>query len=347
MTKDKFKNIMLTALSLVCLVLVLRLWYGEFPFRGIVPANTYVGAASVNPRDEPSAHLMLTSARLVITQNGEEHFVYGNLASHRGWELIYQSISPLIEGGSFISYNAEIPATNSIAIKYNFSMPSNFFREYFGRRPGFLSSHFEDFESLYVAPGQDGLNFIFASKNSGGNFMFTLNNAALRNQIAEFILEYEARTSCSYTSRNQIATLSLGDVNPHVSFLFPNPAAIQQANINGVFTFYDNRRVARFFPNHILEFNNLPNPGPYGDFTTSLLIAFDMIREDNLGNDIILSQYRHFPATGIWNFYFDYAVTSGSVTKDEYPLKVRVQRRDVIFYRRLMQDFFEEDSHEY
>lgn len=341
--KSTAKNIILVILAGVCLALVVRLWYGELPLHGLIPV---VGgeATGINPWDEASAQLMLSSARLAIYQQGETDFVYNNLQSHMGWQLITDAMRRLIEEGDFVSAAAVQSGTDGLSIQYNFPMPSNFFRESFGRRPGFLSSHFDDFESLRITPTGGGLEFVFTSKSAEDGFLFILEQSPLYSEFTHFLsshIKQQSTPNIQYVS--PIGTLSLSAVNPHISFLFPNPAAISQASINGIFTYSDNRRVARFFPNNVVEFNAIPNPGPLGDFAQSLLVAFDMISGDSIGNGIILSHYEHNADSGRWHFYFDYTLNHKTIPLERAPLEVHVLRRDVVFYRRLMLDFFEED----
>ncbi|MCL2620153.1 MAG: hypothetical protein FWD97_04370 [Defluviitaleaceae bacterium] len=357
-TIGAIKNIILVVLALTCLILVVRLWFGEFPPSALVTVAEGTAAMGINPWDEASAGLMLTSARLHIRVDGAEQFVYAGLSNHKGWQLSTSAISQLIERGNFVADGAVVLASNTIAIQYNFPMPSAFFRENFGVRPGFLSSHFDDFEKLYISPRQGGFDFVFVSQTSG-NFMFVLENTALYWDFIELFADvaYEAETNTTPTGEIQykspIGTLSLSEVNPHIGFLFPNPAVINQASINGIFTFSDNLRVARFFPDHVVEFNAMPssglsaNPNVYGNFTSSLLIAFDIISRDNLGNGIILASYHHDPTTGRWHFYFDYTLADVVVTLDKHPLQVQILHRDVVFYRRLMLDFFEVEASDY
>lgn len=352
------KNMVLLALAFVCLVLVARLWYGEFPPTALFPMVEGGVNPGINPWDEASAVLMLTSARLHIEAHGAEWSVYAGLSSHAGWQLATAAVSQLIERGNFAEGDAIPLQGNAITIGYNFPMPSTFFRENFGVRPGFLSSHFDDFEKLRIWPYGGGLYFLFTSENNR-NFVFALENTSLYEDFVDFFANtlYEEDINIGLIGyiryQSPIDMLSLSSVNPHISFLFPNPAAINQASINGIFTFSDNLRVARFFPNHVVEFNSMPsqslrlNPNFDNDFTNSLLIAFDIISRDNLGNHIILSRYYYDAATGRWHFYFEYTMEYGIINLDEYPLKIQTLHRDVVFYRRLMLNFFEVEVENY
>ena len=381
MKKPVIKNIIICALALTCAILTVRLWFGNFLIHGLFPGEPAVAA---NPAHQRMSGGMVESAKMTINFGdglGYEE-VYSNLYAHEAWGISVRAISVLIDEGSFGQSGvydddvarAEIFLTDSIAIQYNFAMPTSFFREQFGRRPGFLSSVFGSFETLIIVPRTDGVNFFFISgtgiEESGMFHAFRLNDVQIYEDFRDYFAQRQQEPEGIQDDieleiywRNPIGEQMLHHtVRPFVLFFFPNPAAASGgATINGVYTYMDNTRVVKFYPNNVVEYNALQNTRPTGtvSLASSLLAALDMLDRDKasmiaqggLMNDVFLAGYSVGPAEGQWNFYFDYVVGGRPMhIRDienldigvlNHAVEIRVVNNTVLQYRRLMLNFYE------
>jgi len=379
MNKPMIKNIIICALAVTCAVLTVRLWFGNFLIHGLFPDEQLVVAAS--PAHQRMAGGMVESGKMTINYGGGASYetVYSSLAAHRAWRISADAVSRLIDEGSFDRsgvYDDEMARTeiflaDTVVLEYRFAMPTSFFREQFGRRPGFLSSVFGSFETLIIVPRQLGVNFFFISSTNGdeGNMFhaFRLNDAQVYDEFREYFAERaqiaEPDTlpsdNIAIRSHNPIGEQMLhGTVRPFVLFFFPNPAvASDGVTINGVYTYKDSGRVVKFYPNSVVEYNALLSTRSAGtvSFASSLLAALDMLDRDrasmqalhNPMNDVFLAGYSVGPVDGQWNFYFDYVVGGRPMAIDEdigilnHAVEVRVINNSVVQYRRLMLNFFE------
>jgi hypothetical protein len=402
------KNIIICLLAAVVGVLAIRLWFGPLSFAGFFSDAVPIAArTAINPWQEAAAPLMIRSARLTIgltvgVETGPDllHYreIYNNLEEQEGWRLAEKAIRQLIERGSFArsgsldeDFLLNQFGRGSLVIGYNFLMPSNFFREFFSTRPGFLSSHFAEFDTLIIS---SSLDFSFANSQTRNFYVFSLDSPALYAEFAEFFAAELAAnvpevpsfdvmlpdvmrpdlmadfmpdlgfiTPGNIAVRNPIGMMLLDTVEEYVSFFFPAPSAVTSGAINMVYTYRDLDRVVRFFPDSVVEFNAVPRisavtraGGTEADFVQSLLAAFDMISRDarnqrGLGapmNEVILASHHYAAETGHWHFYFDYITADTPVDLARimpehrgHALEVRVLGGSVVFYRRLMLNFYE------
>jgi len=349
MKKSMIKNIIICVLAVTCAFLVVRLWFGGTFFS--VPATV------ISPTNH-MASAMIELAQIAISSDGQKReVIYGNLPAQPAWEISADAISALIDRGNFIRsgvLSEEMFPAQNITIMYNFSMPTSFFREHFGQRPGFLSSVFANFETLVISPQQGEVNFFFIDGQGVGFYLFALQDAQIYFDLRNFITQRDKKprynTAFVQNPIGEPGELLLATVEPFMRFFFPNPAAIEAVTINGVYTYSDNFRVVKFYPSNIVEYTALlgRSPGGTTNFTTSLLAALDMLRRDAIGNDIFLAGYSAGPADNQWNFYFDYAVAGLPVLISEnfartnalnHAIEVRVINNAVVRYRRLMLDF--------
>ena len=392
--KPIIKNIIICALAVTCALLAIRLWFGNFLIHGLFPGEPVVAAS---PAHQRMAGSMVESAKMAISLDGDGHkyeMIYSSLSSHLAWRISVRALSALIDEGSFDrsgtldeGAKAQIFSYDNIAIQYNFSMPTGFFREQFGQRPGFLSSVFGSFETLVISPRQGGISFFFVSGANGGEngvfHVFTLDDSQIYEDIQYIFtqntpmaendnMDYHIRHGMEFVPiwgddliiswQNPIGEQMLhADVRPFVLFFFPNPAvASYGVTINGVYTYHDSTRVVKFYPNNVVEANALPSTRPSGtvSLASSLLAALDMLDRDSPANDVILAGYSVGPAVGQWNFYFDYIVGGRPISIREiediadtgvlnYAVEIRVINNAVVQYRRLMLSFFEDISYEY
>ena len=184
MHKSWIKNVIIVILGVVCTVLAVRLWFGAFSLDMFFPSRV---AASTAPHlhDEAVSARVITLASLRI-QAGDVHFaVRGQLSSHPAWNEAGIAIGQLIEGGVFArsgvaddAFWASLPNA-FISVEYNFPMSSTFFRESFATRSGFLSSHFDYFYTLIIAPAHNPYTLDFTFVQGDGFYVFSLNHLAL------------------------------------------------------------------------------------------------------------------------------------------------------------------------
>jgi hypothetical protein len=349
------KNIIICALAVTCALLTIRLWFGNFLIHGLFPGEPVVAASPAHQR--MAGGMVETGKMAVSLDDGGERYemVYSSLSAHLAWGISARALSALIDEGSFDhsgtldeAAKVQIFSHNNIVIQYNFSMPTGFFREQFGQRPGFLSSVFGSFETLVIAPRQGIINFFFVSGANGGEdgngmfHVFTLDDSQIYDDVRYLFAQraeeaekgspdYHIRRGLEFVPtweddfkivwQNPIGEQMLhADVRPFVLFFFPNPAvASYGVTINGVYTYQDSVRVVKFYPNNIVEANALPNTRPSGTVSlgSSLLAALDMLDRDNPANDVILAGYSLGPAEGQWNFYFDYVAGGRPITISE------------------------------
>ena len=371
MKKSQIKIIIICILAATCAVLTIRLWFGNLLIHGLFPGEPVVAA---NPAHQRMAGEMIESAKMTINfgDEGSYKVVYSSLASQEAWNISARAISALIDEGSFNrsgtmdeAAKAGMLSQENIVIQYNFAMPTSFFREQFGRRPGFLSSVFGSFETLVIAPRQGDINFYFVSGENNMFHVFVLNDMQIYDDFQDYFGKDvpEHNGSFAIIPRNPIGDQMLhGDVRPFVLFFFPNPAvASTGVTINGVYTYTDNTRVVKFYPNNVVEGNALLNTRASGtvSLASSLLAALDMLDRDRAAmqgqgepmNDVFLAGYSVGPAEGQWNFYFDYIVGGRPIALDEiegidtgilnHAVEIRVANNGVVQYRRLMLNFFE------
>lgn len=356
MTKSIIKNIIIGVLVATCAALTVRLWFGSSPLQRLFPAATVTLA--VNPANQPMSRAKIQSARL-------ETFgisFYGNISESQAWNLADSAFRALISDGvhshSGTACSVEIEA-ESITIAYNFTMSASFFREYFGNRPGFLSSVFMGFESVtMLAQGNEVLFYFF--ENATDNFhAFSLQDPWLAQSLKEFFALPQAFSTpladIEIGHTNPVLDLRLSTVRDFVSFFFPNPSAIVESTINHVHTYRDSRRVVRFYPNNVAEYSAMAGRDAMAaDFTAAFLAALEMIDRDrtamaNLGvaiNDIVFVKYRHDNSTGRFVFYFDYAADgklldlSKVFSPGRHAVEVEVAGNSVVRYRRIMLNFY-------
>jgi len=334
---------------------------------------------------------MIETAKITIVFGDDENYrkeVFSGLPDNEAWNISVRAISGLINEGSFDlsgtlteAMRAEIFSTSSIVIEYSFSMPTSFFREQFGQRPGFLSSVFGSFERLVILPNEGAIQFFFISGDNDGQdgtfHAFLLADAMIYDAFEELFLQkhqdikelYVIAPSYRIFSSNpigeQLQMLHV-DVRPFVLFFFPNPAAASMGTtINGVYTYMDSSRVVKFYPNNVVEYNALPNISPSGtvSLASSLLAALDMLDRDkaamlargNPMNDVFLAGYSTGPMEGQWNFYFNYVVGRRimEVCNDidsgilNHAAEIQILNNEVLQYRRLMLNFYEGVVYEY
>jgi len=361
------KNIIICALAITCALLTVRLWFGNLLIHGLFPGEPVVAAS---PAHQRMAGDMVQSARMTVNFSaGGYQVVYSNLPAHEAWRISMQALSALIDEGSFErsavlseAVRVELFSRDNIVVEYNFAMSTSFFREQFGQRPGFLSSVFSSFETLIITPAPAGVDFYFISNESGMLHVFTLDNAIIFDELREYLAqEPEPVHSLDFVIRwrNPIGEQMLhGTVRPFVLFFFPNPAvASDGVTINGVYTYTDNTRVVKFYPNNVVEYNAMMATSPSGtvSLASSLLAALDMLDRDrasmvSLGNpmnDVFLVGHSVGPEVGQWNFYFDYIVGGRPMELGDdveilnHAVEIRVINNAVVQYRRLMLNFYE------
>jgi len=364
------KNIIICALAITCALLTVRLWFGNLLIQGLFPGEPVVAAS---PAHQRMAGEMVGSARMTVSFGAEGYeVVYSNLPAHEAWRISMRALSALIDEGSFLrsaeishldrGWLIDVASQSYITVEYNFAMPTGFFREQFGQRPGFLSSVFSSFETLIIRPGWDGVDFYFISNESGMAHVFTLDNAVIFDELREYLAqEPEPAHDLDFVvhTRNPIGEQMLhGTVRPFVLFFFPNPAvASDGVTVNGVYTYTDNARVVKFYPNNVVEYNAMMATSPSGtvSLASSLLAALDMLDRDrasmvSLGNpmnDVFLVGHSVGPEVGQWNFYFDYILGGRPMELDDdveilnHAVEIRVINNAVVQYKRLMLNFYE------
>jgi len=347
MVKSTVKNVIIVILAVVCTALAVRVWFGSFSIGGIF-SEQLAGSTQAGAWSDAAGAGLVVSARLGVSPDGQAmHYFYGNLDDRGDWSYINFALRQLIEGGEFVRSGLlaadRADPQGHLSISYNFAMPATFFRDFFGTRAGFLSYHFSHFSSLAIAPTQHGvLEFTF--KTDSEYFVFALTAPALYEGFQNILTgDFEGMPVQAVTWASSIAPMSLGNVAGHISYLFPS--AVSQSTINGIWTYSDNFRIARFFPNDVLEFNSMPtNPtGAEVGFIEALLVAYELIVQSTVTNDVILSSY-HFDAdSSRWFFNFDYVLCCMVVdlaallpNHEGHALEIQVAGGEVLSYRRLM-----------
>jgi len=313
---------------------------------------------------------MIESAKMTVNFDGDTaEIVHSGLAAHEAWQIGARAISELINEGEHdrsgtldAVAKAEIFAGDYIATQYSFAMPTSFFREQFGQRPGFLSSVFGDFETLLITPRHGYVGFYFISEQSDMFHAFTLNSWHVYSEFLDYFAhgpgllwahDFEIRSESPIGEQ-----LLHANVREFVLFFFPNPAvASEGVTINGVYTYMDNARVVKFYPNNMVEYNALAAVQPQGtvSLASSLLAALDMLAADRVSmltngtgmpmNDTFLVGYSEGPAEGQWNFYFDYYLSGKFIDIYDigtlnHAVEIRVINNSVVQYRRLMLNFY-------
>jgi len=366
MKKSIVKNIIIGVLLATCAILAVRLWFGGMPVAAILPVPVAQTQGLVGSAHHPMARHMIESAVLEINMpNAGRHVVHGDIANEQGWQFATTATSGLIRNGTH-SHNGSLEdfvmMGDSISIAYNFTMPTGFFREYFGQRAGFLSSVFAGFEGLFIARGTAGSLMFYFINNSGNTFhAFVLTDEQIYADFTQFFAEFEAQPLyfdsprlVAFESTNPIGELRRAIVQDFVSFFFPNPNAIVASTINNVYTYHDNLRVVKFYPNNIVKYSTVINRGlNTGNvtFTTSFLAALDMVNRDRtamaaLGtpmNPVAFVRYTN--NDGHFTFYFEYVVDgevlhlNGRFYPLQHAIEVEVTSNTVVRYRRLMLNF--------
>ena len=375
------KNIIICVLAVTCALLTARLWFGSFFDDDIFSAMPIAAASMAGHR---MSDAMVESAKVAVSLDGQIYEIaYSNLHQEPVWQLSTRAISALINEGTAGSSGiidgdslAEIFEAQNIVIQYNFSMPTGFFREQFGQRPGFLSSIFTNFETLVISPAHDGVTFFFINSSSGSFHTFSLQSPQIYYDFHNLFAEnaenehhaYHIRYGVEFLpvrdealvmeARNPIGDrLLLADVRPFVDFFFPNPAIMDEITVDGIYTYHDNFRIVKFYPSNIVEYNALlsASSSSAASFTSSFLAALDMLDRDAANmqarrtemNDVFFVGYSIGPREGQWNFYFDYVGPGGLITMGDYTgilehaVEVRVVNNTVMQYRRLMMYFSE------
>jgi len=353
MLKSAIKNIIICVLAVACGVLALRVWFGSFSVAEIFGGGPAAASRTGGDTWGASAARFIASGRLELNSSiGDSQRFYAHLQLRGEWEYAHTALGQLIEGGDFARHGLGVPADRpSLIMSYNFPMPSTFFREYFGTRPGFLSSHFDYFESVSISPVDNGLEFTFALADE--YFVFSLAAPALYLAFRD-ILEgddefYLVQTIGPIISTiNPVEGFSLSNTRAHLSYLFPQLP--NQSTVNGVWTYSDNRRIARFHSNNVVEFNAVLDPAAISsDFVQAILTAYDLINLSAAINDVVLAGFEYNEDSNRWHFYFDYALSSQLVDLQEimpthrgFALEIQVAGSDVVNYRRLLLDFLED-----
>ncbi|MDR2167329.1 MAG: hypothetical protein LBE35_05705 [Clostridiales bacterium] len=353
MNKATIKNIIICILVIACGALAVRLWFGALSMPALFGGTA--GATTLNPRDEAAAAPIISSARLILSEGGDFRVYYNNLDNRAGWRLAYAATRQLIEAGVFMRSGGIDEAAlsqNTLTIEYNFPMPASFFREFFGTRPGFLSSHFSEFYSLTISRGEShSLEFTF--KTHDNFYTFSLNSPALFVGFNELFAEAAPEAEQAHEIIPvPISNLFLAGIPYYIDFLFPG--AISNSTINEVWTYWDSRRVARFFPDNVLEFNARPHSSSTDNFIDAALAAFavlnldkqNQIRQGAPMNEVILTHYGFNSATGRHHFYFDYILNDAPINLQEilpehqgHALEIQIIGSEVVSYRRLMLNF--------
>jgi len=367
MKKSIVKNIIIGILLATCAILTVRLWFGGMPALGLLPHLAAQAQGVAGSAHHHMARQMVESAAFEIgLAGGEGLVVHGDIAHEAGWQLMIAAITELIRSGTHSHNGALADFANSgesyVAITYNFTMPTGFFREHFGQRAGFLSSVFAGFEGLFVSRGTaDTLTFHFIN-NSGNTFhAFSLVDTEIYADLTRFF--DETRTQLQYAgdiyfsiheSTNPIGELRRAIVQDFVSFLFPNPNAIVASTVNNVYTYRDNLRVVKFYPNNIVKYSTIINRGlstGNATFTTSFLAALDMVARDRAAMDALgtpmnpVAFMRYTQNNGLFTFYFEYVVDgtifhlNGRFYPLQHAIEIEVTSNTVVRYRRLMLNF--------
>jgi len=350
MVKSMVKNIIIVILAVACTVLAVRVWFGSFSFGEIFfSTGGETSSAGTLNWDEAAAARFISSGRLSI--NGQDF--YSNLQQIASWDYAQIALGQLIEGGDFVRFGTSagfLPTQSVVAISYNFPMSSAFFRDFFGTRAGFLSSHFDYFTSVSIAPVYpDVVEFAFVDDDT--YFVFALSAPALydvfHNMLAndDYDILHSATTAGSVSIRNSVRNMNLVGVRSYVQYLFPGD--FEHSVVNEVWTYNDSRRVAHFFPSQVVEFNSIANPSSASDdFISAILLAYALINQNRVTNDVMLAHYFYSEASSRWHFYFDYVTQHAVVNLQEllpshqgHALEIQVGGGEVLMYRRLMMYF--------
>ena len=367
MSKSLFKNIIIFGLMGLSIFLTIRLWFGVAYIPGLFPDSPVVVAA--DPAGQRNADMVIESASIMVAAGGRVHQnIHGNISEQLAWNIASYAIAALIENGTYeqthrsSDFIFDLGSENLMVINYNFSMPTTFFREFFGQRAGFLSSVFGSFEELAMAPTRHGeITFSFNDQTTGSFHAFTLQDQEIFYKFTNFfadVMESDPYVPSTFpvADINPIGDLRLATAEPFVSFFFP--ATPRSSTVNNIFTYHDNFRVVKFYPNNVVEYNSLVgrNVGST-NFITSFLAVLDMIDQDQNNmidngapmNDIFFVGYYYDASNSRWSFYFDYVVDGMvlDLTRDFYPLvhaiEVQTANNTVERYRRLMLNFIRED----
>jgi len=379
MKKYMVKNVVLCLLVATCVTLTVRLWFGNGFFEGLFMASPV--AAAADPLNQPMAQVMARAATLGLSVDGKNYHVFhGIFENHEVWGLVSPAVTALIGNGAFshmglLEENVPpgIEQGAHILIEYSFSMPTSFFRENFGQRSGFLSSHFGSFENLAIFHDNGIITFYFYTReHENANYhAFVLDNAEIYENFERFFVGFDDNFQTRHVLDNAklvlhddeadtreiryaspIRELRLSTVEEFIRFFFPNPAAITTSNVNNVYTYIDNFRAVKFHPGNIVEYSSLTSRGNTS-FDSAFLAALEMIDRDrasmeSLGdpmNDVVLSGYYHLD--GQWTFYFDYVVDGlPMVLKHDFlyhAIEIDVTNNAVVRYQRLMMQFYTEE----
>ena len=366
MKKSIVKNIIIGVLLATCAILTVCLWFGGMPALGLLPVPAAQVQGAMGSAHHPMARHMVESGVLEIgLTSGERRVLHGNIADEAGWQMATTAIAELISNGTH-SHNGALAdfalVGDYIAFAYNFTMPTGFFREHFGQRAGFLSSVFAGFEGFFITRGATGVTTFYFINNSGNTFhTFVLTDNQIYADLAQFFADFQAQMQyfdhISLTvleSTNPIGELLRAIVQDFVSFFFPNPNAIVASTVNNVYTYRDNLRVVKFYPNNIVEYSTIVNRGLITGnvtFTTSFLAALDMVNRDRVAmaalgapmNPVAFVGYTH--RNGHFTFYFEYVVDGAILHLGDrfwplqHAIEVEVTGNTVVRYRRLMLNF--------
>jgi len=357
MKKPMIKNLVIFVLVTACTILTIRLWFGDGLIQGVFLPSPVVVAADPLVH-HPMARHMIESAVLSVSNGDEYQTIYGIFDRHFTWDIITSATAALIGNGSFSHTgtldDGALPSLGaSIILQYNFAMPTGFFRENFGQRTGFLSSHFESFDMLVISSIDDIITFVFYGRDDEEYHTFVLDDAEVLQELNYFLAQTLNKTAASEVfAVSPINDLRLSTVEEFIRFFFPNPAAIVVSTINNVYTYHDNFRVVKFHPGNIVEYSSLAGRGGGTSFTSSFLAALEMVDRDRSAmaaldapmNDVVFTGYDQFDDH--WIFYFDYVAAGVPVPLTQHhflnhAIEISVADGHVVRYQRLLMQFFE------
>ncbi|MCL2415429.1 MAG: hypothetical protein FWD01_01325 [Defluviitaleaceae bacterium] len=324
--------------------------------------NTMYAPSSENP------HLIL-GMRIIseVLQNGQ----YDN-SLNSGLEEFHSEFSWLVGGENEI-----------IIFEYNFPMPADIFGEHFGQHQNMLSTRVSSFDMLVISHGKDMLLLAFTDRENMRIHYFSVENSldfevpetpetAVRYYLSterfpdsfgsiSFIPAWEdilykntIKPQAPYTD------MRLNTIEPFVHFFFPNPGAMFSTTINNLFTYRDNFRTVKFYPNGVMMFSTMPSGRDTDNtvsFTDAYFAALNMVQLDiesmqSLGapmNPIFLSGFQRVENENEWFFFFDYVSSNFPIVFSDdfateigmnHAIEIRVRNNIVVNYRRLLKNFY-------
>ncbi len=349
--KNTIKNILISALLILCVVQVALLWFDdttaiEIPF--IVAKSPSLEGESLEDARKP--------ARVIIS-DGDGSFIirYNNLSQGMpAFDRIMMSCLSIGEYQGQQAFNwTKFSDRGVMAAEYNFLMPGDLFAVSLSQKTTNFTNRVKGFDLVFAAPAdENSLTVGFVDQKSGLAQEFRVSDQNLTQSLIE-VLSDGQKSNIRYTLSEDLADLTgifekpgfvpvwngelkypgvmvsnpyeingellIDNIEKQVDVFFDIPASKWTSNTMP-YTYKDETTVVKYYPNNVLEYS-LYRTGTttLDSFSQSYLAALGIIKKDGtITNDFYLTRYENDTDNGVWRFYFDYAINDIPLRLSEY-----------------------------